>query len=99
MNDFFTWEILLSYGGCMLGTTLITQFVKNFKLLKEIDNQIISFVIALVIMIIGAVATGTFTLNAVGLDVVNAVVISLASNGLYDGASTVYTKLIQPENK
>ena len=44
-------------------------------------------------MIIGAVATGTFTVNAIGLDIVNAVVISLASNGLYDGATTIYDKL------
>ena len=47
MNDFFTWEMLMSYSGCMLGTTLITQFVKNFSVLKNIDNQIISFIIAL----------------------------------------------------
>ena len=93
MNDFFTWEMLMSYSGCMLGTTLITQFVKNFSVLKNIDNQIISFIIALIIMIIGAVATGTFAVNAIGLDIVNAVVISLASNGLYDGATTIYDKL------
>ena len=46
-----------------------------------------------VIMIIGAVATGTFAVSAIGLDIVNAVVISLASNGLYDGATTIYDKL------
>ena len=97
MNDFFTWEMLMSYSGCMLGTTLITQFVKNFSVLKNIDNQIISFIIALIIMIIGAVATGTFAVSAIGLDIVNAVVISLASNGLYDGASTVYEKFIKKE--
>ena len=38
MNDFFTWEILMSYSGCMLGTTLLTQFVKNFGFLKNIEN-------------------------------------------------------------
>ena len=48
-------------------------------------------------MIVGALATGTFTINAIGLDIVNAVVISLASNGLYDGASTVYEKFIKKE--
>lgn len=95
MNDFFTWEMLLSYGGCTLGTTLLTQFVKNFGFLKNIENQIISFIIALMIMVVGAFATGTFTINAIGLDIVNAVVVSLASNGLYDGASTVYDKLLK----
>ena len=99
MNDFFTWEILMSYSGCMLGTTLLTQFVKNFGFLKNIENQIISFIIALIIMIVGALATGTFTVNAIGLDIVNAVVISLASNGLYDGASTVYNKFIKKEEE
>lgn len=90
MDTFFTWEYLLTFAGCVLATGLVTQGLK--QLLPKISAQIISYVVALAIMVVGQVATGIMTgWDMVALDLINAMVVSLSSNGGYDAiASTVY---------
>ena len=87
MNDFFSWEMLATFAGCTAGTSILTQFVKNVPFLKNVNNQIISYVFALLIMILTGIFGGTFSAEALSLDIVNAVVVSLAANGAYDAAS------------
>ena len=89
MNTFFTWEYLLSFAGCVLATGLVTQGIKT--VLPKIHAQIISYVIALVIMVVGQIATGAMTgWDQIALDLINAMVISLSANGGYDAvANTV----------
>lgn len=89
MNDFFSWDMLATFAGCTAGTSILTQFIKNIPVLKNVNNQIISYVIALIIMILTGIFGGTFTAEALSLDVVNAVVVSLAANGAYDAASNL----------
>lgn len=89
MNDFFSWEMLATFAGCTAGTSILTQFVKNVPVLKNINNQIISYVIALIIMVLTGIFGGTFTADTFTLDVVNAVVVSLAANGAYDAVASL----------
>ena len=92
MNTFFTWEYLLSFAGCVLATGLITQGIKN--VLPKIHAQIISYVIALVIMIVGQIATGAMTgWDQIALDLINAMVISLSANGGYDAVANTVQKI------
>lgn len=88
MNTFFTWEYLLSFAGCVLATGLITQGIK--QVLPKIHSQVVSYVIALVIMIVGQIATKALTgWDMIALDVINAMVISLSANGGYDAISNL----------
>ena len=92
MNTFFTWEYLLSFAGCVLATGLLTQGVK--RVLGKVPTQIISYVIALAIMIVGQIATGAMTgWELVALDVINAMVISLSANGGYDAIAGTVQKM------
>lgn len=92
MNTFFTWEYLLSFAGCVLATGLLTQGVK--QIVPKAPPQIVSYVIALAIMVVGQVATGAMTgWPLVALDVINAMVISLSANGGYDAIAGTVQKL------
>lgn len=83
MSDFFTWEILATFAGATTATAIITQFIKEG--LKKIPTQIVSYVIALVILALAtAVQSGTGAGWSVwALIPFNAVIVSLSANGAY----------------
>ena len=82
MENFLTWDILLSYGGCVAGTILVTEWLK--KVFAKIPTQIVSFVVALVILVVGHLALGTFAWTDSFLYLINAIGVALASNGGFD---------------
>lgn len=82
MENFLTWDILLSYGGCVAGTILVTEWLK--KVFTKIPTQIVSFVVALVILVVGHLALGTFAWADSFLYLINAIGVALASNGGFD---------------
>ena len=92
MDNFMTWEYLLSFAGCVAATGLLTEFVKKlFENLSSKTYQIISYFIALLILLCGQFATKQMSgWEAVALDLINAAVVSLASNGGYDAIKSVY---------
>ena len=91
MDTFFTWEYLATFAGCALATGILTEFLK--KLLYKLPAQGISYVIALVILVVSQLATGTLnSWNVVALDAINAVVVSLTANGGYDALDTLFGK-------
>ena len=57
-------------------------------------NRSVSYVIALVIMIVGQIATKAMTgWDMIALDVINAMVISLSANGGYDAIANTVQKV------
>ena len=87
MNEFFTWTMLLTYSGAALATSLVTQFVKNLGVLSKVHTQIVSYVVALLVLIAGTFFTGALTIESTALCVLNAVVVAFASNGAYDAVA------------
>lgn len=84
MNEFFTWEMLGTYAGATLATALITELVKNLGVLKQVPTRLVSFVLAVLLLIAAAGFAGTLTLSAVILAIINGAVVSLAANGAFD---------------
>ena len=97
MNEFVTWQTLGTYAGAVMMVTLITQFLKQTPLGK-LNAQLLSYVIA-VLILIGAEAFtgGTVTVQGVLLCLINAVMVALAANGAYDAATTGMAKLPKTE--
>ncbi len=89
MNEFMAWETLLTFAGCVAGTALVTEWLKR---IIKIEPQIISSVVALLILVIGHIATGTFAVGDILLYIVNAIAASLASNGGFDAVKTALHK-------
>lgn len=98
MDNFFTWEYLLTFAGCVVGTGVLTQFAK--PVMPKIPAQWISFIFALIIMTIGQLATHSFTSwDMIILNIINAVVVSLASNGGYDAIKDIFGKKTDAETE
>lgn len=93
MSEFFNWEMLGTYAGCTAAVGVITQFIKGVGVLNRIPTQIVTYVLALVLMLLASVFTGGVTLEGAVLTVFNAVVVSLASNGGYSAIERVAEKL------
>lgn len=96
MNEFVNWTTLGTYAGAVMMVTLITQFLKQFGFMKNINNQIVSYVIS-VLILIGSLCF-SHSCEAVNpetiiLCFVNAVIVALASNGVYDGVTTGMEKI------
>ncbi|MBP5212528.1 MAG: hypothetical protein J6Z30_06700 [Pyramidobacter sp.] len=88
MNDFFTWSLLATYSGAILATTLITQFAKGIPFIDRVPTRFTSWIIAVVVLILAQLFTQQLTWSSAALTLINAVVVSLASNGTYDAINT-----------
>ena len=90
MDNFLSWDILLTFSGCVAGTLLLTEFLK--KLCQHIPAQLVSFIIAALILVVGHAAAGTFAWEEAPLYLVNAVAVSLSANGGFDAIKKAFGK-------
>jgi hypothetical protein len=88
MNDFFTWTMLATYAGATLGTTLLTQLLKSIP----IPTRLLAYIVALVLLLVANFFTGGLTVESGVLCLINAGVVTLASNGAFDAVSTLKNK-------
>ena len=88
MNSFFDNQMLLTYSGATLATTLITQFLKCIKWLDRFPTRALSYLIALGIMLMASVTRGGASWQEIALTTVNAVVVALAANGAFDAVAS-----------
>lgn len=91
MQEFVTWEIIGTYAGAVMIVGLITQLLKYFPIVEKLPAQGLSYVISFILLTTSQFALGTFTWQLLGLNLINAVIISLASNGAYSAMTKVIT--------
>ena len=84
MQEFFTWAMLGTYAGAVVAVTLITQLIKEWGIFKKVPTRLVSYVIALVVLLAAASFNGALTVADGALCLFNAVVVSLAANGGFD---------------
>jgi len=97
MENFMTWESLLTYGGCVAATILLTEFVK--KLAPTVIAQLVSFLFAAAILVCGNLVKGTFAVGDIPLYLINAVVASLGANGGFDAIKKLFGKTEVVQNQ
>ena len=83
MEEFFTWNTLGTYAGATLATTLLTELIKNVGFFKRVPTRLVSFVLAVLLLIAAAAFDGTLTLSCAFLALINGAVVSLAANGAF----------------
>lgn len=86
MGEFFTWGALGTYAGALLATTLFTQLFKGVTVISKIPTRVFSYVIAFIVLVLSRLFTEQIDLSSIALCLINAAVVSLASNGAYDTA-------------
>lgn len=83
MDNFFDWGMLGTFAGAAAATGIVTQAVKG--IFQKIPTQIVSYVIAVVILGLATAATGGASdWTGWALVPLNAVVVSLSANGGFD---------------
>ncbi|HIR58228.1 MAG TPA: hypothetical protein IAA54_11245 [Candidatus Gallacutalibacter pullicola] len=87
VDNFFDWGILSTLAGAAAATGIVTQAVKG--IFQKFPTQLVSYVIAVVILGVATAATG-MTSGAItdwtvwALVPLNAVVVAFTANGGYD---------------
>lgn len=86
MNEFYTWATIGTYAGAVALTAIIVQAFKGVGIMQKIPTQLFSYAVAAVLLICAQIFTGSFSVSEIFLCLVNAVVVSLASNGTFEAA-------------
>ena len=83
MEEFFTWQTLATFAGAAAATGLITQLIKDW--LSKVPTQIVSYAVALVILLAATAATAGLGADwsVWALVPFNAVIVSVSANGAY----------------
>ena len=86
-EGFFSWAMLATYAGATAATLAVTQVFKGVGFIDKIPTRIFSYVVALVLLLAATAFTAGLTVESAALCIINAVVVSLASNGAFDAVS------------
>ncbi len=84
MDTFLTWKVLLTFSGLVGAVYMVVEFTKEIKFIKKIPTKYWSFFIAAFLIMMTNAVTGTFNYKDIVLYFLNAIAISLSSNGLND---------------
>lgn len=92
----FTWEYLATIAGATVATLLIVQLLKlPLDKVWKIPTRIVVYVIALIILLLATLFTGSLTVQSGVLTAVNAVIVALAAMGAYE---VTFRKLDKPDD-
>ena len=82
MDEFLTWEVLLTFTGLVTTTYMVTEFTKEIPLIKKLPTKYWSYIIALILLFSVNLVTGSFKYEDIVLYLLNAIPVSLSANGL-----------------
>ena len=82
MNEFITWDVLMTYASFVTIVYMVVEFTKDLKFIKKIKTKYWSFLIAFILLTIVNAVTGTFKLVDLVLYALSSMTISLGANGL-----------------
>jgi hypothetical protein len=81
MTGFFTWGYIATFTAASAGTYLLTEMVKR---IIPMQTRILSYCVALIILLTTLIMGDAFNLNNILLSIVSAVFASATANGIYD---------------
>ena len=88
--EFFDWNMLSTLAGATFAVGIITQIIKELPFIKAIPTQIVSYVLAALIMVAAHAFTDGLTASTTALAAINAAMVSLAANGGYAALKRIW---------
>lgn len=82
MENFMTWETLLTYTNFVSTIFMVVEFTKELPLIKKIQTRYWSFLVSLALLTIVNIVMKDFKWEDIVLYVLSSMAISLGSNGL-----------------
>lgn len=83
MTEFITWELLVTNGGALVMVGMLTQFTKEWVIVKKLPTQVWSYILALLVLFPALAFLDQLTLNTAVQTLFNGVIVSIAANGGY----------------
>lgn len=81
--NFFDWAYLGTFAGALAAVALITQMIKNLPGIKRIPTQLMSWILAVIVLIMAQWFGGTLDAQNAVICLFNGAMVSLAANGGY----------------
>jgi len=91
--NFFDWTTLATCAGATAIVAIITQLIKEVGFIKKIPTQLLSYIIALIVMYPAFYFTGQLNVSSAVLILFNGIVVSLAANGGYELGNKIVTSI------
>jgi hypothetical protein len=82
MENFMTWETLLTYTTFVSTIFMVVEFTKELPIIKKIPTKYWSFLISLGLLIVVNIVMNNFKWEDIVLYALSSMAISLGSNGL-----------------
>lgn len=82
MENFMTWETLLTYTSFVSTIYMVVEFTKELPIIKKIPTKYWSFLISLGLLVVVNVVMKDFKWEDIVLYALSSMAISLGSNGL-----------------
>lgn len=90
--EFTTWGLLGTYAGALAMVMVITQLTKGLAFLKGFPTQLLSYIIALLILYPANYFMGQLDLSNAILILFNGAIIALSANGGYEAVCRLFGK-------
>lgn len=91
--NFFDWTTLATFAGATAIVAIITQLIKEVGFIKKIPTQLLSYIIALIVLYPAFYFTGQLNVSTAVLILFNGIVVSLAANGGYELGNKIATTI------
>ena len=90
-SDFLGWESIATFGGASAVTALFTQLLKGAtdRLPFHIPTRLLSYLIALIVLLCTQLFTGMRELSGYALCFINAAIVSTSSNGAFEALKSM----------
>ena len=82
ITEFFTWEYLATFAGCMVATGLVTQAIKGIiDKVVCIPTQLLAWIVAIIILVLAGAFTGSLTVSNAVLCIFNGLIVAAGTSG------------------
>lgn len=96
MQDFITIEMLGTLVGCSFLVTLFTQVLKKY-IPETVDTKWLALVLSIIVGVLRIFYIADFTFAGIVTGIINIFVLLAVAVGIYEIASSAYTKIIKKE--
>lgn len=84
MENFLTWGYVASFMGVIFCTSMVVEFVKEMKYIKNIETKYLTALVAFILMVFGALFLGDFEFINIPLMALNSILVAYTTTGQYD---------------
>lgn len=89
--NFFDWNVLGSFAGAVAAVSVLTQVTKELPVIRKLPTQTWSYGLSLALQLCVLAFGGEMSASGTVLALLNAALVSLASNGGYAAVKRIFS--------